>query len=95
MSKPNRMIAQCPAPPAKMRILPILAKTPSKAENKVPPTPRSAPPHTKTRASPKYPANDCSQNIGNIGANTPIIAPKQLCMAVELFLAIQKIFNVT
>ena len=93
-STTSKTMRDCPVPPPKMRILPILAKTPSKAENN-PHSPRSAPPHTKTRASPHYPANHCSQNIRNTGATTPITAPKELCMAVELFPAIQKIFNVT
>ena len=56
------MIAQCPLPPAKMKALPILAKNSWKTEIQAP---RCAPPHTKTTASPKYPASHCRPRIHN------------------------------
>ena len=48
------------SPPAKMKALQILAKSPLKSEIKPPPpSPRSAPRHAKITGSPRYPANDC------------------------------------
>ena len=92
-STTSKTMRDCPVPPQNENFA-NTSKNPLKSR-KQPPSPRSAPPHTKTRASPNYPANHCSQNIRNTGATTPITAPKELCMAVELFPAIQKIFNVT
>ena len=95
------MIAQCPAPllPTKMRTPPILAKTPWKAENKAPspsPPQRATPHENQSQPQiPRKPLQPEHQKIRNIGVTTPITAPKQLCTAVEFFLAIQKIFNVT
>ena len=48
-------IAQCPVPPAKMKTLLILAKSPSKTEIKLF---RGVQFHMKTRAGLKYPVND-------------------------------------
>ena len=52
------------SPPAKMKALQILAKSPLKSEIKPPPPnppppPRSAPRHAKITGSLRYPANDC------------------------------------
>ena len=48
-----------PAPSlhAKVKVLLILAENFPKTEINPPPPPRCAPPHTKTRASPKYPVS--------------------------------------
>ena len=62
------MIAQCPLPPAKMKALPILAKNSWKTEIQAP---RCAPPHTKTTASPKYPASHRSPGSPIAAAVSP------------------------
>ena len=49
-----------PSPPAKIKILLTLANKPL----------RSAPTHTKARAHPKYPANDCRPPL-----NSPMDPP--------------------
>ena len=55
MSKSNSMAAHSPVLPPKSRFSQYQQKTPQKQKLN---SSRSAPPHTKTRASPRYPAND-------------------------------------
>ena len=63
LGKPGKCLKPClkpsAEPPAKMNILLILTKNSSNTEIE----PRSAPPHTKTRSSPKYHANHCSTRL--------------------------------
>ena len=66
--KPHRMIAQSTASPAKIKISPILAKKSRKIATK--PLPRRVS-HTKTRASLKYPAPDCSSHCPPPGRHHP------------------------